>query len=72
MTENMTGSSLTQLAKIAGPARLTATGQMLIGSCAVMESGGQLNPHLSRWLMGLPVEWDICAIAAMPLKKKRS
>ncbi len=66
---------LQDFAAIIGPMRLTASGQMLTGSAAGMESGGQLNPGLPRWLMGLPPEWQLCvdmAMQSMPFKRKSS
>ena len=53
------------------PARLTADGRMQIGYTAETVSGGQLNPAHSRWLMGLPPEWDACGVTAMPSTRKQ-
>ena len=45
-------------------------GAALSGGSAKMEKSALLNPGLSRWLMGFPPEWDVCAVTAMQLFPK--
>ena len=54
-----------------GPARRTVSGEILTGSSAGMESGGQLNPAMSRWLMGYPEVWDACAPTSIKRSRKK-
>ena len=61
---------LPRQAYLCTPARLTGSGELLTGSAAAMESGGQLRPEHSRWLMGYPAEWDACGVMAMPSTRK--
>jgi hypothetical protein len=59
------------LTRMDQPARLTVSGELLTGSDAGMDAGGQLNPALSRWLMGYTEDWCRAAVSAwrsMPRK----
>ena len=50
--------------------QLVDSGKMSSGSLARTAKPGQLNPAFSRWLMGLPPEWDDCAPTATLSSRK--
>lgn len=53
-------------------ALLTDSGETPSGSRAGTVSGGQLNPALCRWLMGIPPVWDSCALRILSASSTRS
>ena len=69
-TVSLPGVAFEAFRDVQTPARLTASGEMLTGSTAGMVAGGQLRPEFSRWLMGLPYEWDLCAPISKPKSRK--
>lgn len=80
---NLPGSyrrDLKDQAMIVQPMRLKASGQILIGSSAEMESGGQL-PNTTGWqlnpmfsgcfLMGYPLYWNLAGMRAAKKPKRK-
>ena len=67
---NPDGSTRTRLDQLPRQAQLMDSGPTPTGSPAPTAKRGQLNPSLSRFLMGLPPAWCLCAPASIPKRKK--
>ena len=49
---------------------MLVSGRPATGSPASTAKAGQLNPAHSRWLMGLPTEWDSCGAMVIRLSRR--
>lgn len=66
-TFDRNGRPLSEVARLAIGYCVGQNGVTTVTAC------GQLNPAHSRWLMGLPREWDYCGVTAMqsmPTKRR--
>jgi hypothetical protein len=69
------GSTRSRLDQLPRQAQLADSGPTATGGTAATASIGQLDPAYSRWLMGVPPEWDAFACTAMrsvSQRRKRS
>ncbi|MGA9668427.1 MAG: hypothetical protein WBQ94_04420 [Terracidiphilus sp.] len=65
------GSTRTRLDQLPWQAQLADSGQTATGGTAATKSTGQLDPAYSRWLQGVPPEWDGFACMAMQSLSRR-
>jgi hypothetical protein len=64
------GSIRSRLDQLPRQAQLADSGATATGGTPATKSTGQLNPEYSRWLMGLPIEFSVCADTAMQSFRK--
>ena len=65
------GSTRSRLDQLPRQAQLAASGPTATGGTVETKSTGQLDPAYSRWLMGVPPEWDGYASTAMQSVSQR-